>query len=189
MAQLDDKEPSLIMMNTIISGSAGGFFSVYLKHPLAKTYSGRMKYDVGALCNGILIGLVSITAGCNNVDPWAAFLIGSIASLIYGLVTRLLNWLKIDDPLEATQVHGCGGIWGVLAVGLFDRDEGIFCGGDGYQLGIQIAGIVVIISWAMFWSGLYFLIMKKFNRFRVPEIYEVVGLDYIEMGGSVPSRY
>lgn len=102
MSELEGLRPSLIMMNTIISASASGFVSVYLKHPLANTFTGRIKYDVSALCNGILIGLVSITAGCNNVDPWAAFCIGATASIIYGLTTRLLNWLNIDDPLEVS---------------------------------------------------------------------------------------
>jgi len=134
MAELNDMEPDLIMMNTIIAGSAGGFFSVYLKHPLAGTWDGKQRYDVGALCNGILIGLVSITAGCNNVEPWAALIIGALASVVYGLAIRLMRKLKIDDPVEASAVHGFGGIWGLFVVGLFDRDEGVFYGGG--QLGI-----------------------------------------------------
>jgi len=188
MAQLDGSEPSLIMMNTIIGGSAGGFCSVFLKHHIAGTYNSRNKYDVTALCNGILIGLVSVTAGCNNIEPWAAMIIGCLASIIYGLATRLMLKLKIDDPLEASQVHGFGGMFGVFVVGFFDRDEGLFYGGTGEQLGIQIAAILAITVWAMFWSGGFFMILSKTKKFRVPLIYEVVGLDYVEHGGSVASR-
>ena len=123
-------------MNTIIGGSSGGFFSVFLKHLLAGTYSNRNKYDVGALCNGILIGLVSVTAACNNIEPWASFIIGGGGAVVYGLTARMMKWIKVDDPLEAWQVHGFGGMWGVLVVGFFDRDEGLFYGGSGDQLGI-----------------------------------------------------
>lgn len=130
MAQLGDKlEPDLIMMNTILAGSGCGFTSVFLKHPIAGTYSDKMKYDVGALCNGILFGLVSITAGCNNIEPWGALIIGFLGAIIYGLSTRMMLALHIDDPLEASQVHGFGGIWGVFVVGFFDRDEGLFYDG------------------------------------------------------------
>jgi Amt family ammonium transporter len=74
-------------------------------------------------------------------------------------------------------------------VGFFDRDEGIFYGDDGKQLGVQIMAVVVIIAWAVFFSGVYFFILKLFKKFRVPLIYEIVGLDYIEHGGSVAVRY
>jgi Amt family ammonium transporter len=123
-------------MNTILAASCGGLGSVFLKHRIAGTYSLETKYDVSALCNGILIGLVSITAGCNNVEPWAALIIGSLSTIVYGLTTRLLIKLKIDDPLEATQIHGFGGMFGVLVVGFFDRDDGLFYGDNGRQLGV-----------------------------------------------------
>jgi Amt family ammonium transporter len=119
------------MMNTIISGACGGIGSVFLKHRIAGTWEKKTKYDVGALCNGILCGLVAVTAACNNIEPWAAIIIGSLSSIVYGASTRLLRFLKIDDPLEATQVHGFGGAFGVLVVGWFDRDEGILYGEGG----------------------------------------------------------
>ena len=130
MAMLDGAHPSLIMMNTILSAGSGGFFSFFLKHRIAGSVDVKNKYDVGALCNGTLIGLVAITAGCNNVEPWASVLIGGSASIIYALASRLTLKLKIDDPLEAAHVHGFGGIWGVFVVGLFDKDTGIFYGAN-----------------------------------------------------------
>jgi Amt family ammonium transporter len=69
------------------------------------------------------------------VEPWAAVVIGCIAGLVYALSTRLLKVLKVDDPLEASQVHGFGGILGVLVVGFFDRDHGVLYGHSAEQLG------------------------------------------------------
>jgi len=172
-------------MNTIIAAAAGGITSVALKHRIAGTYEARTRYDVGALCNGILIGLVAITGPCNNVEPWAAAIIGVLAGLLLGLSTRLLIKIKVDDPLEATQVHGFGGLLGLFLTGFFDRDEGVFYGGDGKQLGIQVAGMVAITAWSIVMSGIYFFTLKKLGKFRVPLIYEIVGLDYFEHGGPV----
>jgi len=136
MAELDGSYPDLIMINTIIAAASGGITSVLLKHRIAGTYEIRTKYDVSALCNGILIGLVAITGPCNNVEPWAALIIGFLAGITYGLSTRLLLRLKVDDPIEASQVHGFGGLLGLFVTGFFDRDAGLFYGDDGRQLGI-----------------------------------------------------
>ena len=89
--------------------------------------------DVQSLNNGILAGLVSITASCNNVEPWAAFCIGLIGSVIYLALSKLLIFLQVDDPIDAIPVHAGGGLWGILAVGFFDKDKGIFYGNNGKQ--------------------------------------------------------
>jgi len=86
--------------------------------------------DFPALTNGILAGLVGVTAACDCVAPWAAFVIGILASITYSTACRVMNKLKIDDPLDATQVHGCCGILGVLMVAFFDQENGIFYGGE-----------------------------------------------------------
>ena len=78
------------------------------------------KYNISALTNGILSGLVSITAGCGSVEPYGAFIIGLIGGLIYMTFSNLLYRLKIDDPLDAFAVHGACGAWAVLSVGFFD---------------------------------------------------------------------
>jgi len=78
--------------------------------------------------NGILAGLVSITGCCNAVQPWAAIIIGSIGSCIYSLSCRAGEYYKVDDPLEAFQVHGCCGAWGVLAYAIFAIDKGLIYG-------------------------------------------------------------
>jgi len=118
------------IVNTIISPSAAGIFTFLTKKHI--TGQGKeMRMDFPALTNGILAGLVAITAGCDCVQPWAAFVIGILGSLTYSLACKAMNALKIDDPLDATQVHGCCGVLGVVMVAFFDKNKGIFYGGEG----------------------------------------------------------
>lgn len=116
-----------IMMNTVISGAAGGIVAQFLKPRLVidKTKTKVMIYDVMALCNGILTGLVSITAVCHTIDPEFAFMIGVLGGVIYVLGAKLFIYCKIDDPLEAGVVHGIGGMWGIIAAGLFNNRSGL----------------------------------------------------------------
>ena len=117
--------PSKIMMNTVISGATGGSIAVFLKARIMCTHNEISKYDVGALCNGILVGLVGITGACDRTEPWAAFIIGIISGFVYIFACKLLDKLHIDDPIEASAVHGFGGMWGLLAVAIFDNEEGL----------------------------------------------------------------
>ena len=80
--------------------------------------------------NSILVGLVSVTASCNNIEPMAAAIIGMVGSLLYLLTQRILNRARIDDPIEASHVHGFSGFWGCLAVGFFDLDSGLIYSGS-----------------------------------------------------------
>ena len=91
-------------------------------------------YNVHELCNGVLAGMVSVTASCNNIDLWAALVIGIIGSGIYMNSKMLLTRYEIDDPMQVSQVHGFCGIWSVLAVGIFDSDKGLIFTGSLDQL-------------------------------------------------------
>jgi ammonia channel protein AmtB len=73
------------------------------------------------LSNGLLAGLVAITAGCDTVEPWAAICIGVIAGFVYSFSSKLVLALNIDDPLEATSVHYANGVWGILSLIIFDH--------------------------------------------------------------------
>merc|ERR1719230_131613 len=106
------------MMNTL-SAACGGLTVFILRYFM----NGR-KYDLGALCNGILAGLVSITAGCSNVESGSAFLIGIVGGLIFVGSSALIKKLKIDDPVDAFSVHGSCGIWGCIAAAVFDFGAG-----------------------------------------------------------------
>merc|ERR1712039_437263 len=102
------------MGNTTLAASVGGLTVLLLRLIMHK------RYDIGGMCNGILAGLVSITAGCGNVDcGWAVF-IGVFGGLVFQAASSLLKTLKIDDPIDAFAVHGACGIWGVLAAAIFD---------------------------------------------------------------------
>jgi Amt family ammonium transporter len=114
-----------IMMVSILSGCTGGLVAAFLKPFVMRTYSQKNRYDVGALSNGILVGLVSITGVCDRCEPWSAFVIGGTGGLIYTLCCKLGEKIGYDDPVEAGQVHGAGGIWGLIAVGIFDNQKGL----------------------------------------------------------------
>ena len=127
------------------------------------------------MANGILAGLVSITAGCANVEPYAAFIIGLIGGLVYICFSLLMEVLKIDDPLDAFAVHGGAGLWGVIALGFFHNQDGLFYGGNGELLGWQIAGVLSIAVWTAFWSILTFGLLKIFGKLRISKEEEIAG--------------
>ena len=98
--------------------------------------------------NGALAGLVAITAGCDMVDPWAAFVIGLAAAFVVVFGVELLDKkLKIDDPVGAVPVHGFCGAVGTLLVGVFAVDGGLVYTGDASFLGIQALGVVSVVAW------------------------------------------
>lgn len=110
---------SLAAINTTLSAASGGV-TVLLVHVV----SGKPA-NIAPGLNGILSGLVSITAGCVSVEPYAAYLIGTLSGLFYFFASNLLVKLRIDDPLDACAVHLVSGIWGTLAVGLFAKEENL----------------------------------------------------------------
>lgn len=175
--------PKIIVV-TILSGAAGGLSAAFLKTRVMGSYSEKNRYDVGSLCNGILAGLVSITGVCDRVDPWAAFLIGLLGGIIYVLSCKLLDILNIDDPIEASPVHGFCGIWGLIAVGIFDTEYGLISSNEqkGHFFGIQLLGCLIIVAWVAVLSLAFFLPTKALRMLRVPLIEEVIGLDIAEMG-------
>mmetsp|Transcript_28374 Transcript_28374/g.37875 ORF Transcript_28374/g.37875 Transcript_28374/m.37875 type:complete len:127 (+) Transcript_28374:155-535(+) len=113
------------MMVTILSASSSGIIATFLKPHIMSTYSKRNRFDVTALSNGILAGLVAITGVCDRCDTWAAFTIGLIGGIVYVLACKLSQKVGVDDPVEASQVHGFGGMWGLIAVGIFDNEKGL----------------------------------------------------------------
>eukprot|EP00439_Symbiodinium_sp_Y106_P053457 s1179_g7.t1 len=156
------------------------------------------KYDVGGLCSGILAGLVSITAGCGNVECGSAVAIGLLGGLVYQGSSMLLQKLKIDDPVDASPVHGFCGIWGALAAGLFDWGKGFdhyhgwsgfgckpvsdtdstcMTGIGGTAIAAQLIMVLVIILWAGTLSGLAFFALKMTGLLRIDEYTEEVGMD------------
>lgn len=137
-------------------------------------------YNVHYLCNAVLAGMVSVTASCNNITLWAAAVIGVIGSLIYAQTKKLISRLEIDDPLDVSEVHGFCGIWSVMAVGIFDVDNGFFYTGSPDLLGVQVLGALCYTIWAGLLSFIFFYSLKKNGKLRVGTLFEVIGLDFIQ---------
>ena len=144
------------------------------------------KPDVSMTLNAALAGLVGITAGCANVDCIGAACIGLVAGILVVVAVELID-KKVDDPVGAVAVHGVNGMWGTIAVGLFDYNTGLFYGGGVHQLLIQLLGVVVIAAWAIIMVTILFLIIKKTVGLRASEKEEIEGLDLHEHG--LPSAY
>lgn len=139
------------------------------------------KPDVSMSLNGSLAGLVAVTAGCANVDAIGSFVIGTCAGIIVCIAVYVIeDKLKIDDPVGTVAVHGCCGLFGTLAVGLFDDTNGLFYGGGFRQLGIQALGALCIAAWTAVTMFLVFFALKKTIGLRVTAEEEIEGLDSTE---------
>lgn len=175
---------AIVAITTNMAACAGGVTAIITSWILFK------RPDVSMVVNGVLGGLVAITAGCNNVDPKGAVAIGGIAGVLVVYGVLLLDWLKIDDPVGAVSVHGFCGAWGTIAVGLFANPNygggpaGLFYGGGWTQFGIQALGTGMAFGWAFPASLVVFYLMKwiPFIGLRVPASEEIEGLDIIEHG-------
>lgn len=166
-----------VIANTLLAASAA---------VLSTALHTKFRYkrmDASLSLNGALSGLVGITAGCANVSLIGAIAIGLIAGVIMTESIRFFDVkAKIDDPVGAISVHGIGGIWGTLAVGLFDTTNGAFYGGGVGILGVQIVGIAAIIAWTSLTVGGSLLVIRSFSTLRVSKEAEIVGLDFYEHG-------
>jgi ammonium transporter, Amt family len=119
--------PPKIIVNTALGGAIGGI-TAFLSPIINWDFSRLNRFEIGTICNGILAGLVAVTASCDIIDPWAAIVIGIIGSLCYMFFVKLLRKLKIDDPVQASCVHFAAGIWGMIATAFFHIDRGVFYG-------------------------------------------------------------
>ena len=133
--------------------------------------------------NGVLAGLVAITAGCDVVSPGGAVIIGILAGILLVFAVEFIDKvLKIDDPVGAVSVHGLNGAMGTLMVGVFSTSNGLLYGGGGAQLGSQFIGVLAIGAWAIAMGFLLFLILKATVGVRVSKRVEEEGLDIYEHG-------
>ena len=184
-------EAAWIAINTTLSAGAGAVVAM----TVAKLRYG--KADLGLTLNGALAGLVSITAGCGFVEPWAALLIGAIGGVLVVFSVAFFDRIRIDDPVGAISVHGTCGVWGTLAVGLFATagaaeawgapSHGLFMGGNIEALGVQFVGVLAVLGWTLATAGVLFFVIKNTIGLRVSEAEELAGLDVQEHGiGAYP---
>ncbi|GAB0090904.1 Ammonium transporter [Sergentomyia squamirostris] len=169
-----------------IMGSLGGGVSSILYTMLRN--EGRL--EIVDVIVGILGSLVSITAGCFLYHAWEAITIGAIGALLTCLSLPLLNRWHVDDPVGATSVHGIGGLWGVLAVGLFADNpipldttngrRGLFKGGGWYLISVQCLGILCICTWATITTYMLLWVINKVIPIRMDPFEELLGADLME---------
>ncbi len=174
--ELDGVLIGQVIVTTALAGAAGGTMAgIY-------TRLRNGKWDVAMMANGILAGLVGITAGADMVNNLMALLVGLIAGIVVALSVSLLDAIKIDDPVGAISVHGTCGILGTLWVGLAATDGGLFFGGGGELLIAQVIGILGVAAWVAVSSAILFGILKGVGQLRVSEEEEFEGLDVHEHG-------
>lgn len=158
---------SLVFVTTSIAAAAGGVTSMLTSWLVLK------KPDLSMALNGVLAGLVGITAGANSVSVSASFVIGVIAGVIVVFSILFFDKVRIDDPVGAISVHGICGIWGTVAVGIFN---------SGISIGVQILGTLAISAFTFLFSLAVFGILKVVQGVRVSEEEEAKGLDIGEHG-------
>jgi Amt family ammonium transporter len=167
-----------VAVTTTLAAGAGGLAAMIA----GWTYPLYGKPDVGLTLNGVLAGLVGITAGTANVSNLSAVIIGLVAGLIVVVSIVGLERIGIDDPVGAISVHGTVGIWGVLAVGLFEFEGGLLTGGGASLLGTQAIGVLAIAAWVFVTSSIVFRVINAIWGLRVSEEEELAGLDHLEHG-------
>lgn len=167
-----DKSIAMIFVNTNLAAATGAVFAMFV------SWIKFGKPEVGMSLNGALAGLVGITAGCANVTPGSAIIIGAIAGIIVVLSVLFFDRIKVDDPVGAVSVHGVCGAWGTLAAGIFNIG-----GTSASIIGVQLLGIGACFLWTFPIAFTMFKLIDKTIGLRVSKEEELEGLDYTEHGG------
>lgn len=174
-----------IALKTLLAAAAGAVAAMALNWATDK------KPDVSIAANGLLAGLVAVTAPVGAIETWAAVVIGAIGGFIVVVSVKFIDRLKIDDPVGAISVHGVVGTFGTLSIAFFARYDdaflgresaGLFYGGGLDQLWTQLIFVVVHFVFVVVTSGLLFLAIKAAIGLRVSEEEEIAGLDVMEHG-------
>tara|TARA_B100001059_G_scaffold112615_1_gene112812 strand:- start:15755 stop:16993 length:1239 start_codon:yes stop_codon:yes gene_type:complete len=166
----DPELTSLTLVTTSLAAAAGGVAAAFFSNLLYKNF------DLTMFMNGVLGGLVGITAGADQMSPTNAIIIGLFAGVIVVLGIALIDKFKLDDPVGAVAVHLICGIWGTLAVGIF----GAMAGFD--QFLVQLIGIGIVGAFCVTTSFIILLIVKATTGLRVDKEEEIKGLDLSEHG-------
>ena len=166
----DPELTSLTLVTTCLAAAAGGIASSIVSNILYKNF------DLTMFMNGVLGGLVGITAGADLMNPMDAIFIGIIAGAVIVFGVSLIDKLKLDDPVGAIAVHLICGIWGTLAVGIFGDMAGVD------QFIIQLIGVGIVGAFSVITSFIIIIIIKKTIGLRVDKEEEIKGLDLAEHG-------
>lgn len=168
---------SHVFLTTNLAAACGGIATMFV------TWIKYGKPSFSLTLNGVLAGLVGITAGCDAVDAWGAIIIGLVCGTVLVYAIEFIDRkLHIDDPVGASSVHGVCGILGTLMTGLFSVSEGLFYGHGWGFLGAEAFGILIIDLWAAVTGVILFYSIKKIHGLRVSARIEDEGLDIYEHG-------
>ncbi|MCJ8314659.1 MAG: ammonium transporter [Saccharospirillaceae bacterium] len=169
-----------IILNTILAASAGTITAI-----IVSALHKKGEVSVEKTLNGLLAGLVGITAGCAVVGPNGAIMIGMIgAVIVYFSEDMLIHIFKLDDPVGAVAVHGFGGVWGTLALAIFAPAEMLATGSNWDQFWIQLQGVVACFAWAFILGLITFYGLKLVHDLRVSPEDEHKGLNVAEHGAK-----
>jgi len=188
-----------VMVCTTLAAACGALSTLLLGSLLDTAAAGHPVIKLEYACNGVLAGLVSITAGCAVAEPYGAVLIGLLAGPVYLTASKALKQFGIDDVVDAFPVHGACGCWGVIAAALFATKEnyaaaygiyagaedvcgGVLYGGAGNQLGANLLFVLFVAAWTGGWSLLVFGGLKHQGLLRVEARVEEEGMDSSEHG-------
>jgi ammonium transporter, Amt family len=168
-----DKSIAMIFVNTNLAAAAGAIFAMFI------SWIKFGKPEVGMSLNGALAGLVGITAGCANVSPGSAIIIGAVAGVVVVFSVLFFDKIKVDDPVGAISVHGVCGAWGTLAAGIFNIG-----GTSASIIGVQALGIGACFIWTFGTAFIMFKAIDAIVGLRVSPEEELEGLDFSEHGGN-----
>lgn len=175
----DQTAISHVFLTTNLAACTGGFLALIV------SWIKYGKPSLSLTLNGILAGLVGVTAGCDLISPMGAALIGAICGTVMIFAVEFIEHrLKIDDPVGASSVHGVCGSLGTILTGLFAVEGGTFYGGGFGFLGAQIFGVIIVGGWAALMGYIIFKVLDKVHGLRVPARIEEEGLDIYEHGES-----
>ena len=166
-----DSSIAMIFVTTNLSAAAGAICAMFASWIMFQ------KPDIGMSLNGALAGLVGITAGCANVSPTSAIIIGAISGILVVLSVVTIDKMHIDDPVGAISVHGVCGAWGTLAAGLFNM------GGTNVKIiTTQLVGIGAAFAWAFGTAFILFKVIDMTIGLRISKEDEMMGVDIVEHG-------
>ncbi|KAL1561658.1 Ammonium transporter 1 member 1 [Salvia divinorum] len=178
-------------VTTTLAGCSSALTTLFVR----RLVSGH--WNVTDVCNGLLGGFAAVTAGCSVVEPWAALICGFVAALVLVGWNLAAERARYDDPLEAAQLHGGCGAWGVIFTALFATEEyvnevypgragrpfGLFMGGGWRLLAAHLVQIVVIVGWVSVTMGPLFYALHKLRLLRISPEDEMAGMDLTRHGG------
>mmetsp|Transcript_75963 Transcript_75963/g.216751 ORF Transcript_75963/g.216751 Transcript_75963/m.216751 type:complete len:444 (-) Transcript_75963:428-1759(-) len=185
------------MVTTTIAAGTGAVTTLFVGSLMDGKTDGQYTLKLGNVQNGLLGGLVAVTASCSVIEPYAAFVIGFLSCFVYLGAVKTLDALRIDDVVLAIPVHLFCGCFGVIMAGLFATKEnyanayysdraddcaGVFYGGNGCSLAAGVVFILSIIAWVGAWSCVVFGGLRNMGLLRVEEHVEEEGMDKSEHG-------